>query len=70
MTNRYTTSYRSYHTRSRRYNLCKRVSLIQAEFQNGRQIPRSHTLRSYYHYIRRIPLSISGSHPASRSGYW
>ena len=70
MTNRYTTSYRSYNLHSRRYQLRRRVSLLHAEYQNGCKIPNDHRLRSYYHHIRRIPLSISGSHPASRSGYW
>ena len=63
MTNRYTTTYRSYNLRSRRYRLRKRVSLVHAEFQNGYQIPRRSSLRSYRHWICRIPVSVSGSHP-------
>ena len=70
MTNRYTTSYGSYNLRSRRYHLRKRVSLAQAEFINGRQIPRSSNLRSYYHWIRCGPLSASGSHSVGRSDFW
>ena len=70
MTNRYTTSYRSYNLRSRRYHLRKRVSLVHAEFQNGYQIPHRNTLRSYRHWICRVPLFISGSHPTSRLDFW
>ena len=70
MTHHCTTTYRSYNTRSRRYHLRKRVLLAQAEFINGHQIPRSSTVRSYYHWIRHGPFSASGSHSIGRSDFW
>ena len=70
MTNRYTTTYRSYNTRSRRYSLRKRVSLVYAEYQNGRKIPHRNSLRSYRHWVCRIPLSTSGNCPIGRLDFW
>ena len=70
MTNRYTTSYRSYNLRSRRYSLRRQVSLVHAEYLNGIVLPRHHSLRSYRHWICRVPISTSGNHPARRFDFW